>query len=93
LVVGSPVAARHDSGAEAKLFLKVNEDEQVVEMDCPEGEPVENIRPWGLITLRSVLELGVDYHVEVTFSGKDKPYWGGNFGARFGHCFAFAVED
>jgi len=52
----------------------------------------DQIKPWGLISLKRVLDPDMEYNVEIVFSGKDKPGWAGNFGARFGNCFAFLVE-
>jgi len=99
LVIGSPVARKAESGAEAeakvtlKLKNKEGENEQVKLIDCPYGEPVDDIVcPWVTLSLQAEIQPNCAYTAEAIFSGKDKVYWGGNFGARFGHCFAFLID-
>lgn len=97
LIVGSPVARRMDAESEAKINLEVttssgSSESVEVSIDCPYGEPVDFVCPFELLTTKLELKPGSDYTAKVKFSGKDKPYWGGHYGARFGYCFAFLVN-
>ena len=94
LVAGSPVSRRSDCGARAELFIKVI---------SKSGEAREVLReikflrlnendPWVVIKERVLVGID-DESVEIKFRGKDLNWWAGNYGARFGYCYAFLLEN
>jgi hypothetical protein len=92
LIVGSPVCRRFDCESMAKLKIKIlagnntREQTQSIELD----EYFES-NPWFLII--NQIELNADDEVAVLeFSGKDKKFWAGHYGARFGYCFAYIIH-
>jgi F-box associated region len=92
LIVGSPVCRRFDCGGNASLKVSI--------LDCQgkmrslerkvtptfDGGP-EPRGPWELLCLSFEVDDN-DIRADIEFSGKDDKWWAGNYGPRFGYCYA-----
>ena len=94
LVAGSPVSRRWDCGARAEFYIKVNSKRgkaKEVFSKINDLRYDENDR-W--VVLKERVLVGIDDEsVEIKFRGKDLNWWAGNYGARFGYCYAFLLEN
>ena len=93
LVAGCPVSRRWDCGAKARINIKVkskNDEVREVFCDIDVMEFNEN-DPWTII--KEKVSVGIDDEsAEIQFCVQDKNWWDGNYGARFGYCYAFLFE-
>ena len=94
LVAGSPVSRRWDCGAIAEFYIKVTSKSGEAREVFSE---IKRLRfnkndPWVIIKERVFIGID-DESVEIKFRGKDLNNWAFFFGARFGYCYAFLLEN
>jgi hypothetical protein len=93
LIIGSPVCRTKDCVGKVKLrVLVTNQDgnkKLLQKIAAPKSgnSPSPFPDPWELLSLSLDLDDN-DIKAKVKFSGKDDKYWAGNFGPRFGYCYA-----
>ena len=93
LVAGSPISRRWDCGGMAQIHIKVcskNGEVREVSSEIDAMEFNEN-DPWILIK-EKILVGAQDSFAKIKFKGKDEKWWAGNYGARFGYCYALLLE-
>ena len=93
LVAGSPITRKWDFGGWPRIHIKVCSKKGKVR----EGSSVLDARefsenhPW-VILGGKVLVRADDSFVKIKFKGLDDKQWAGNYGARFGYCYALLLE-
>lgn len=95
-VVGSPVARRWDCESEAKLSIHVLSTNVMIEKKevyyKPEEGGTSSECIWHWIGLSTKINPEATTIV-ANFKGKDTRFWAGNYGPRFGYCYAFIVSE
>jgi hypothetical protein len=87
LIVGLIASRRFDCGARAVLRVTINGAETKVESELDDF-----VAPrFNLLSYKKEIEREL-VKVKVNCEGKDKKWWAGNYGARFGFCFAYAFD-
>lgn len=92
LYVGSPVRSRSDSGGTASVELEVFNRYEEVKKASSTIILEKSDNKWELISVCIDLD-EYDTLVNINFSGKDDTYWDGNYGPRFGFCFARKLTE
>ena len=88
LVVGTPIARRHDCKSVAKVEAQVfDETGQLLGVHRAQQECSRDLKYHHLF-VSAVLPAGPTYTVIARFATKDLQFWAGNYGARLGYLYA-----